>query len=66
MHDRRDAKFHERFFSVFKENVPNIVKSKFPIICDREPGLKSAINKVLPNIPVVHCWNHIKKDIKVW
>ena len=54
MHDRRDTKFHERFFSVFKENVPNIVKSNFPITCDREHGIKSAINKVLPNVPVVH------------
>ena len=33
MHEKRDSKFHERFFNVLKENVPNLKKTKFPIIC---------------------------------
>ena len=66
MHDKRDAKFHERFFDILKDHVPNFSKTSFPIICDREPGIKSAISNILPNIPIVHCWNHIKNDVKVW
>ena len=31
-----------------------------------EAEIKLAIEKALPNIPIVHCWNHIKNDVKVW
>ncbi|XP_053406440.1 uncharacterized protein LOC128559236 [Mercenaria mercenaria] len=66
MHERRDSKFHERFFNVIKEHIPNLSKTKYPIICDREAGIKLAIKNSLPNIPIVHCWNHIKTDVKTW
>lgn len=49
LHEKRDAKFHERFFNVLKENMPNLSKTSSPIICDREPGIVSAIKKTLPN-----------------
>lgn len=65
LHSKRDLKFHQRFFNVLKESVPNLKKTKSPIICDREPTLKAAINSILPNIPVVHCWIHLKKDVKI-
>ncbi|KAL4240107.1 hypothetical protein ACF0H5_000901 [Mactra antiquata] len=66
MHDKRDAKFHKRFFEILTDHVPNLEKTSFPIVCDREPGIKAAISKTLPNLHVVHCWNHIKTDVKVW
>lgn len=66
MHDKRDTKFHERFFEVLKSSVPNLSKTNFPLICDREPGIRNAIPKSLPNISILHCWNHIKSNIKYW
>ena len=35
-------------------------------ITDREIGITNAINKVLPNIQVLHCWNHLFRDIAFW
>ena len=66
LHEKRDAKFHERFFRVLGENVPNLLKTSSPFICDRESGIKKAMNIVFPNIPVVHCWTHIRTDVKIW
>ena len=42
LHDKRDTKFHERFFDVLKDHVPNLSNTNYPIICDREPGLKNS------------------------
>ena len=66
MHERRDAKFHERFFSVLKEHIPNLKRTHFPLICDREAGIKLAIQNSLPNIQIIHCWNHIRTDVTTW
>lgn len=64
MRERRDAKLHERFFNVIKDHIPNLKKTLFPLICDREAGIKLAIQSTLPNIPIVHCWNRIRTDVK--
>jgi hypothetical protein len=28
--------------------------------------LNNAIKSYLPNAKIVHCWNHIRRDIKQW
>jgi hypothetical protein len=37
-----------------------------PIIVDREPGLKKAIRTMLPDCPILTCWNHLRGDFKHW
>lgn len=43
MHEKRDSKIHARFFNVIKEHIVMLTKTKYPIICDREAGIKLAI-----------------------
>ena len=35
-------------------------------VVDREPAITNALETVLPNATVVHCWNHIKRDVRYW
>ena len=41
------------------QDATNIV-----IITDREEAIISSIKKVMPNVKLLYCWNHIRKDIK--
>lgn len=45
--------------------LPN-VKNCPVIVTDRESALNNAIKSYLPNAKIVHCWNHIRRDIKQW
>ena len=42
------------------------MKKKIPIVVDREPGLKKAIRTMLPDCPILICWNHLRGDFKYW
>jgi len=66
LHEKRDAKFHERFMTILKQNIPNLGKYDHPIICDREAAIKKSIKAVFPNIQIIHCWNHILQDVTRW
>ena len=35
------------------------------IIRDRENVITNAINTTIPNIKPLHCWNHIKRHIRM-
>ena len=64
IHDRKFAKTHELFFSIINELVPNLKKYPIPLIVDREYGISNAIKTMLPNCPLFHCWNHLKRDFR--
>jgi transposase-like protein len=42
------------------------MNTKFSIVVDREKSIVNALKKVLPAVKVVHCWNHIIKDVQLW
>ena len=65
-HEKKDEKFHNRFFSILKENIPNLSKKEVKIVVDKERGLTNAIESVFPQWHVFHCWNHIRSDLKYW
>ena len=66
IHQRKYQALHEQFLNIILKEVPNIHIKKVPIVCDREVGILNAIKAVLPNCPILICWNHIKRDIKQW
>ena len=35
-------------------------------VVDREPAITNALESMLPNATVLHCWNHIKRDVRYW
>ena len=66
LHERKLSKVHESCFQILKEKCPSITKSNFPIIIDREKAIKESIQKELPNLSILNCWNHVFSDMKFW
>jgi hypothetical protein len=64
IHDRKCGSVHEHVFSFIKSAIPKISKKKIPIVIDREPGIRKAIQTILPDCPVPLCWNHTRGDFK--
>ena len=55
IHDRKFGSVHEHFFSFIKSAIPKISKKKIPIVIDREPCIRKAIQTILPDCPVLLC-----------
>ena len=53
IHDRKFGSVHEQFFSFIKSAIPTISKKKISIVIDREPGIRKAIQTILPDCPVL-------------
>ena len=66
IHERKFEKVHERFFEIFAQQVPEIRNAAIPIIVDREKGITVAINKICQEATVVYCWNHVRRDMRLW
>jgi hypothetical protein len=68
IHERKFQEVHETFFSHIKKLVPNLKKDcfKIAIVVDKETGISNAISERLPGWQILHCWNHIKQDLKFW
>ena len=66
IHDRKNQQTHDDFFRIIAEAVPNLKKGSHVIVMDREKVFTNAINKYLPNIKQVFCWNHLRRDLRHW
>ena len=66
IHERKFQKHHEKFISELSPSLDLSSIKHIPVVTDREKGIISAFNKVLPNIPLVLCGNHILKDVEFW
>jgi hypothetical protein len=64
IHDRIFGSVHELFFSFINSAIPKISKKKIPIVIDRESDIRKAIQTILPDCPVLPCWNHIRGEFK--
>ena len=64
IHERKFQRHHEQFFENLKELVPSLGKCNASFVTDREKGITNAVQKVLPEISVFHCWNHVKRDMR--
>jgi hypothetical protein len=64
IYDRIFGSVHELFFSFINSAIPKISKKKIPIVIDRESGIRKAIQTILPDCPVLLCWNHIRGEFK--
>lgn len=66
IHDRKFGSVHETLFNFLKFAVPKISKKRIPIVVDREAGIRKAIKNILPDCPILTCWNHLRNDFKYW
>jgi hypothetical protein len=39
---------------------------KIPFVSDKEDAIIAAVKNVLPNVKHKFCWNHIKRNTKLW
>ena len=62
VHDRKLQKCHNRLFEFIAEKIPALKSRKISFVMDREPALTRAVETYFPNMQVLHCWNHLKRD----
>ena len=66
IHDRQNQSTHDEFFKIIAVEVPNLNKGNHVIVTDREKAFTRALNKHLPNLKQVFCWNHLICDLRHW
>ncbi|KAJ8333736.1 hypothetical protein SKAU_G00410550 [Synaphobranchus kaupii] len=44
--------------------LPELTSKRIVICTDREAAIENAIEKVLPTVPIVNCWNHLMQNVK--
>ena len=68
LHERKFQGVHEEFLSCISEMVPLLHKEKniLPLVADDEKAICNAIDKVLPSVYRLRCWNHTINSIKTW
>lgn len=64
IHDKKYQKCHNRLFEFLADRVPVLKDKTIPFITDRDLALTKAVENYFPNIRVLHCWNHLKRDFK--
>jgi len=66
IHERKFHEYHETFFKQCALLTPTLRKIKNPIVTDDEKGIVASIQKVLPNLKWLRCWNHLLRDVRRW
>ncbi|KAK3108798.1 hypothetical protein FSP39_015983 [Pinctada imbricata] len=64
IHERKQQKCHNRLFEFVADKVPILKTKSLPFITDREPALTKSVQFFFPNLTVLHCWNHVRRDFK--
>ena len=66
IHERKLKETHQEMFAESLKQIPALKKATCPLVTDREKSIISAIQAEIPSVPLVHCWNHILRDIRFW
>lgn len=68
VHERKFQGVHEEFMSFISVMIPSLSKLKepVPIVTDNEVGICQAIDKCLPGVHRLQCWNHLINSVKMW
>ena len=66
LHERKFKETHQDMFRECAKHIPSLKKTRCPLVTDREQAIVYAVNSELPEIPLVHCWNHLFRDIQLW
>ena len=66
IHERKFADTHQEMFKECVKRIPSLKKVNCPLVTDKEKAIVNAIRSELPTVTVLHCWNHIFRDIRMW
>ena len=68
LYERKFQSAHEELMKFINLKIPSLskLKSPIPIVTDDETGICNAIDKCLPGVYHLQCWNHLINSIKLW
>ena len=66
LHERKFKETHQDMFRECTKHILILKKTRSPLVTDREQAIVEAVNSELPEISLVHCWNHLFCDIRLW
>ena len=66
IHERQYAETHEELFHIGSKLIPSMKMLPLPFVTDREKAIVAAIKAKLPYVDLVHCWNHLMRDVETW
>ena len=66
IHERKFTTTHQEMLKTCAERVPMLLEAKCALVTDKEKSIVNAIRAELPEVAVVHCWNHILRDVRLW
>ena len=66
IHERKFSETHQEMFKECVKCIPALKKTKCPLVTDKEQAIVDTVKKELPNIYLVHCWNHLFRNIRLW
>lgn len=58
LHERKLTTSHVELFNELRCRVLSLSKCKCPVVTDTEQAISNAISSTLPNLTLLHCWNH--------
>ena len=64
IHERKFQKVHEDFLFQISKSIPKLKTVSLPMIVDSEIAITKTIQNTLPNLTPLHCWNHLKRDVR--
>ena len=68
LHERKFQSVHEEFLRHISEKVPLLRREEnlLPLVADDEKAICNAIDKILPSVYRLRCWNHTINSAKTW
>ncbi len=66
IHERKFESTHDELMKYVVEAIPTLKRTSIPIVTDDEAAICSAIDKYLPNLSRIRCWNHTINAAKNW
>ncbi len=66
IHERKMTETHLELFKEATTRIPALKKTSSPLVTDKEKAIINAIRQQLPSVSLVHCWNHVLRDIRHW
>ena len=63
IHEHKFAKTHQEMFKECAKRILSLRKVNCPVVTAKESAIVNAIKSELTAVGILHCWNHIFKDI---
>ena len=66
IHERKFSSTHQEMLHECTRKIPSLRNLHCPIVVDKEKAIINAIRTELPDVPLLLCWNHLFRDVRLW